>query len=167
MFCQNCGTEINQEIKFCPNCGFTVNREPLKNNEIPKTAELSNYSSGGVYEFLRTLEPNLDFIWVKSGNDVKAQLLGVGAVFVVNTYILAFNNENIYVCQLAKTSGKKIVNIDKYAWSEIKSFTASGAMVGKTLKFAMDNRTLKFRTQKIFSMENQGNRIEKLLHMQK
>ena len=25
MFCQNCGTEINEGIKFCPNCGNPLN----------------------------------------------------------------------------------------------------------------------------------------------
>ena len=170
MFCYNCGKEINEETKFCPNCGTAINSDQTtrsQNQRMPKTAQLSHYGSGGVYEFLATLEPNLDFIWVRSGNDVKAQLLGVGAVFIVNTYILAFNTENIYICQLSKTSGKNIVNIDKYAWSEIESFTSKGAMVGKMLKFEMGNKTLNFKTQKVFGMENQGDRIEKLLQMQK
>ena len=24
MFCQNCGNEINEGIKFCPNCGDAI-----------------------------------------------------------------------------------------------------------------------------------------------
>lgn len=170
MFCKNCGVQISEETKFCPSCGAAVNSEQTigqQNQETPKTAMLFHHGSGGVYEFLKTLEPNLDFIWARSGNDIKAQVLGIGAVFVVNTYILAFNNENLYICQLSKTSGKKIVNIDKYAWREITSFTVSGSMVGKMLKFVINNKKLNFRTQKIFSMENQEDRIEKLLHMQK
>ena len=173
-FCSKCGNELMDEAVICPKCGCAVDNITLisettrqQNQEMPKTAQLSHYGSGGVYEFLRTLEPNLDFIWAKSGNDVKAQLLGVGAAFIVNTYILAFNTESIYVCQLSKTSGAKIVNIDKYTWSEVKSFTAKGAMVGKMLNFDINNKKLSFRTQKIFSMENQGDRIEKLLQMQK
>lgn len=171
MFCQNCGTEINEETKFCPNCGTKTNSTQTteqKNQEIPKTAQLSHYGSSGVYEFLRTMEPNLDFIWAKSGNDGEAiALLGLFSVFIVNTYILAFNTENIYVCKLSKISGENIVNINKYAWSEIKSFTARGVIVGKKLTFITDNGKFNFRTQKIFSMENQGERIEKLLQMQK
>ena len=169
MFCQNCGNEIKEGIKFCPNCGNPLNIVNTQTKEkTPQTARLSHNSSIGVYEFLETLEPNLDFIWARSGNDIKAQFfLGILSAFAINTFILAFNTENIYICQLSKVSGQDIVNIKKYAWSEIKCFTASGATSGKMLKFVTKYGELKFRTQKIFSMENQGDRIEKLLKMQK
>ena len=166
-FCSNCGKEVSEGAAFCDGCGNALNGTKANQTSIPKTALLSNAGSVGVYEFLETLEPNLDFIWARSGNDVKAQLLGIGAAFIVDTYILAFNLQNLYICQLSKMSGKEIVNINKYAWSDIKSFTASRAAVGKTLKFTTKHGNLSFRTQKLFSMENQGDRIEKLLALQK
>lgn len=170
MFCQNCGTEMNEGAKFCLNCGTATNGTQTTQShdqKIPATAVLSHYGSVGVYEFLETLEPNLDFIWVQSDNSVKAYLVGIAAVAMIKTYILAFNTQSIYVCQLDNLSRQKIVNITKYAWSEIKSFTASGSLVGKTLKFDTKYGDRRFRTQKLFNAENQGNRIEKLLQMQK
>ncbi len=168
MFCTKCGNELGEDAKFCPNCGAAMNGAQIagrQNQGTPRTAQLSHAGSGGVYEFLETLEPDLDFIWANSGE--AAYALGIAAAFVVTTYILAFNDKNIYFCQLSKTSYKNIVNINKYAWSEIKSFTSGGAMVGKTLKFVTNNGKLSFRTQKLFNMEKQGDRIEKLLALQK
>lgn len=37
MFCQNCGTQLPEGVKFCPECGTPVgNVEPLRNEPIPE-----------------------------------------------------------------------------------------------------------------------------------
>ena len=38
MFCQNCGNEINEGIKFCPNCGNAI--ETIKNTANKNTVEI-------------------------------------------------------------------------------------------------------------------------------
>lgn len=171
MYCKNCGTEMNEGTKFCPNCSSTANGNPAtsqQNQTMPTKARLSHYGSVGVYEFLETLEPDLDFIWAKSGNDTMAMgLLGIFSAFTVKTYILAFNNKNLYFCQLSNLSGQDILNITKYDWNEITSFTVTNATVGKKLRFDTKHGKRTFRTQKIFNMENQEARIQKLLQLQK
>ena len=35
MYCQNCGEEIAQEVKFCSNCGASVHGQPKQENQQP------------------------------------------------------------------------------------------------------------------------------------
>ena len=167
MFCYNCGKELCEEANLCLHCGAVIHSDRAierQNPLIPQTDLLSLYNSAGVYEFLESLEPDLDFIWARSGNDATAHPLPRATL---STYILAFNTKRIYICQLSETSEKSIDAIRKYAWNEITSFTSKGSMVRKLLRFELCDQTLSFKTQKLFSMENQSNRIEKLLQMQK
>lgn len=52
MFCNNCGTKLDEGVLFCPNCGNKVDNVPVEENEDDKTVILSEE----MYEVVRENE---------------------------------------------------------------------------------------------------------------
>jgi uncharacterized membrane protein YvbJ len=80
MFCQNCGKEIKEEMKFCPSCGRKV---VIINSEARNRVQNANETnSGTVGNMQQTNDVNSD-----ARNQIKEKIISI-IVKVVIVYII-------------------------------------------------------------------------------
>ena len=64
MFCNNCGTKLDEGVLFCPNCGNKVDNVPVEENEDDKTVILSEE----MYEVVRENENPVETVQEEQPN---------------------------------------------------------------------------------------------------
>ena len=123
MFCQNCGTEINEETKFCPNCGKNLvsNLTHAENNSEKETLILEckgSLQGGGIGKIILT---DKNICWTKS----KANFLMVGVIALA-------------------TKGDTAISLDQIIKVDTYMFLGGGGLKpilnnGKTCKFGFNS----------------------------
>ncbi len=63
MFCQNCGTQMNDGIRFCPHCGANAAGNTVQEKESVVLECKGSLQGGGVGKIILT---NKNIIWSKS-----------------------------------------------------------------------------------------------------
>lgn len=124
MNCQNCGTEINQNVKFCSNCGEEIQNTEVKKQgmgwykfntyfKLPFNA-LIDVVVGVVFissmpdELLSMLNPNLTFTFLKFESVITLNLV-FGIVFI----LLALYDVYVMISMIKfKKNAPKLFHID-------------------------------------------------------
>lgn len=148
-YCQNCGTQMDDNAMFCSNCGFKVvdfteNQQQVQENQTQQQVQGINYNQGYYQQQNANLVPKKKSkkkpIIISVVAAVLAAILAFGGFTLYGKFFKSDDNENDFV---VNKDGKTIyfgyqpMVLDGNSISEIDVFDESGEKIksANTTKF--------------------------------
>lgn len=162
-YCQNCGTQMDDNAMFCSNCGFKVvdfteNQQQVQQNQTQQQVQGINYNQGYYQQQNANLVPKKKSkkkpIIISVVAVVLAAILAFGGFTLYGKFFKSDDNENDFV---VNKDGKTIyfgyqpMALDGNSISEIDVFDESGEKIKvpilqNSINSTSDGNTIYYRT---------------------